>query len=1203
MNTFRRGRPGAAGLHGIAAATLSGAVFVSAAVVGFAAPASAEEAAPAAAVDFADGRYIVVLDEQPAAVYEGGVAGFEATAPAPEEQLDAQAAPVEKYTDYLAAQQEDVAGAVGADVSASYTLTLNAFAANLDAEQAAGLARDKRVQTLVPDELLHTTATPSTEFLGLEGEGGVWESIGGVEQAGEGVVVGVLDTGIAPENPSFAGEPLGTEPGADPYLDGDSIVFEKADGNTFTGVCVEGEQFAADDCSTKIVGARYFVDGFGEDRLGGVELGEYVSPRDGDGHGSHTASTAAGNNGVPAAISGVDYGTISGVAPAAKVAMYKVCWTGPDPTVTTDDGCSMTDILAAIDAAVSDGVDVINYSIGGGGATSTIELSDQAYFNAAAAGVFVSASAGNDGPTASTVDNAAPWITTVAASTIPSYEATATFGDGTAVAGASITVDRTLEEPLSGELVRADLAKLDTFEDAADALLCAPGSLDPAKATGKIVLCERGVYDRVAKSAEVARAGGIGTLLVNSTPGSIDTDEHSVPTIHLEDRYWDVAYAYAATEGATATFTPDNTTDYTPPTPQVAGFSSRGPIVVDGSNLLKPDIAAPGVAILADGPNAEGAEPTFMFASGTSMAAPHIAGLAALYLGERPNATPAEIKSAMMTTAGDTVDGDGARVTDPFAQGAGQVDPTRFFDAGLLYLNGPEDWARYVQGIDPTTFPELEPITGTELNLASIAIGSLTAPQTVTRTVTSTAAGDYTVSVEGLEGIEATVTPSTLSFGAAGETASYQVSFERTTAAVDAYATGSLTWADGTHTVRSPIVVQPVALSAPDAVSGEGVDGQVAVEVVPGSDGEIPLATSGLTAGTLHPNPDDPEAGDSGSGTAGDEFRYDVTIGEGVEFARFDLDAADDTSDLDLFVYRLNAAGQAVALYQSATASADERVDLPAPPAATYAVFVDVYSGATAWDFTTFEVTPGAGEGSFQTDPAALTTTQGEPVSYTANWSGLTPETDYLGIVHYGDTGRSTLVEVASGAAAEPGAPVNTVAPAIEGTPAVGSKLTATPGQWTPEGLSFAYQWKADGVDIPGAKQAKLQVTKKLAGASLSVVVTASAEGLPSASAESAAVVIAHTAKLDLKLSTPIAFSWNTVKATVSLSSSGDVAGQQVTVSVNGTEVPVVVDAKGKASVKLPKLGSGLHGVTASFAGTDTVAAAKSHTKYLLVLF
>lgn len=651
-------------------------------------------------------------------------------------------------------------------------LALNAFSTELSAQQAARLQGDKRVTSLAKDVMLKPTAVSSTEFLGLTGPSGVWAATGGVDTAGAGIVLGVLDTGIAPENPSFAGSPLGATAGAAPYYSAPGVTrFAKTDGGTFTGVCQAGVQFTRSDCSTKIIGARYFVDGFGTGNIGSVAQGEYLSPRDGDGHGSHTASTAVGVNGVEASASGQDFGAISGVAPAAKIAAYKVCWSGTDPASQDDDGCATSDTLAAIDAAVADGVDPINFSIGGGAATSTVSPEDQAFLGAASAGIFVAVSAGNDGPTPSSADHAPPWYTSVEASTIPSYEATAVLGNGSSFAGASVTVARdpavTPLTPLTRPLVNAaSVARA----GATTPNLCLTDALDPTLAAGKIVVCERGSNARVDKSAEVARVGGVGMVIVNVIPGSLDLDNDSVPIIHLDAQFHDAVLAYAATPGATVTFKPGDLTGITPPTPQVAGFSSRGPILADGSDVIKPDITAPGVAILAAGANASGEAPTWEFLSGTSMSSPHIAGLAVLYLGERPTATPAEIESAMMTTAYNTVDGAGAPVTDPFTQGAGHVDPTKFFSPGLLYLNDLGDWLSFIEGAGYDVLdPAVMPIDPSNLNLASIGVGQLTAPETITRTVTSTQAGTFTAAVQGMAGIKTTVSPATLTFSAAGQ--------------------------------------------------------------------------------------------------------------------------------------------------------------------------------------------------------------------------------------------------------------------------------------------------------------------------------------------------------------------------------------------------------------------------------------------------
>ncbi|MFP5289373.1 MAG: S8 family serine peptidase [Actinomycetes bacterium] len=974
---------------------------------------------PASVAAFEDGRYVVLLADDAVATYEGGVPGLERTAPKKGEQLDTRRSAVAEYRQYLKQQQSEIAATVDAAIGASYTTAVNAFSADLTAAQAAKLAAQRGVVAMAPDELLKITSVPGTEFLGLEGPGGVWEQVGGAETAGEGVVIGVLDTGIAPENPSFAGDKLGKTPGDAPYRAGKSIVFEKADGGTFTGVCETGTQFSVDDCSTKVIGARYFVDGFGSKNIGSVKTGpgEFLSPRDGDGHGSHTAGTAAGNHLVDASVAGIDFGAISGVAPGAKIAAYKVCWNGKDAASTADDGCATSDLLAGIDTATADGVDVINYSIGGGAADSTVSIIDQAFLGAAAAGIFVSASAGNSGPGASTLDNASPWITTVAASTIPSFEATATLGDGQAFAGASITVDMTEgADPVTGSLVLSDVLG-SASATAADVKLCAPNSLDASKvAAGTIIVCDRGVYDRVAKSAEVARVGGIGMIMVNVTAGSVDADAHSVPSIHLNSQYRDAVRAYAATEGATASLAFGNSTDVVTAVPQVAGFSSRGPVLADGSDILKPDISAPGVGILAATSHREGDAPSFNFLSGTSMSAPHIAGLALLYLGERPNATPAEVKSALMTTAYDTKKVDGSALTDPFTQGAGHADPTRFFEPGLLYLNGLGDWYSYIEGIGYELGDTVDPVDASDLNLASLTVGEMTAPQTLTRTVTSTQAGTFTSSVQGMAGMDVTVEPSTLSFGAAGETATFTVTFARTTAALDAYATGSLTWTSGETTVRSPLAAKPVTIIAAAEVAGEGVDGSVEVSVTPGGTGDIALATTGLSRGELLADPASAASANSGSGGTGDSVEYTIEIPEGAALTRFDLDSLDDTADLDLIVYRLNDAGEPIEVWFSATGAADERVDLAAPAPGSYLVIADVYSasGTVSWDLTVTSVVDGGAE--LALDPAVIAGEQGIETTYTASWSGLEADATYLGLVSYGDTGASTVVTVDTGA-------------------------------------------------------------------------------------------------------------------------------------------------------------------------------------------
>ena len=967
------------------------------------APAAPTAQTPAAA--FESGRYVVTLRDDAVASYDGSRKSYAATRPKAGESLDVNARRAVSYAGFLESNQADVASSVGAHIISSYTVATNGFTSSLSAEQASALAADPRVAEVTRDELLHPQAVPtSSDFLGLTGDDGVWAQTGGVSSAGEGIVVGIIDSGIAPENPAFAGDPLGTTAGADPYLSGDGIRFDKSDGSTFVGQCVTGEQFAASACSTKIVSAKYYVDNYGAEGIG-ADRHEYLSPRDGSGHGSHTASTAAGNTGIAASVGSRDLGEFSGVVPGAKIAAYKVCWSGP---TASDDGCATGDLLAAIDAAVADGVDVINYSIGGGAAQTTVSLTDGAFLNAAIAGIFVAASAGNDGPGASTADNASPWITTVAASTIPSYEATVELGNGATYLGGSITVP--VETPVTGRFVAAAAV---AAAGVADPQLCADGSLDPALAAGAIVLCERGVVDRVAKSAEVARAGGIGMVLVNPTRNSLDLDTHSVPTIHVDAAAREALIAYAATAGATVTLRDGNPGGLpSSPTPQVADFSSRGPILADGGDMLKPDIAAPGVGILAGYANAEGAAPQFALLSGTSMASPHVAGLAALYLGEHPDASPAEVKSALMTTAYDTVDAAGAPAEDPFAQGAGHVDPTSYLEPGLLYLNDVEDWYGYVQGLGIAD-TGVAPIDGSDLNLASIAIGSLAGTQTVTRTVTATAPGTYSAQPVAIPGVDVTVSPATLSFGAVGESADFTVTFTRTTAPIGEYSTGMLRWVDGDTVVVSPLAVRPVVIAVPSEVSGEGTDGSTTIPVSAGETTDVPILLAGLVKGTtLH-----------GSGRVGDPSdRHIVTVPEGVELARFDLASADVNADLDLRLYSIDEFGFTALIDSSESQSGVESIDVPGLAAGRYLVEVDYYSGDDALDYelTSYLLAADSAAGALTADPSTLGMTLGETATVAVSWSGLDTGAHYLARVGFGDTGRTTMLTVVTGGSPAP---------------------------------------------------------------------------------------------------------------------------------------------------------------------------------------
>ena len=1187
---------GRSSLRTAAVITLA-ALFTTTATASFAATSDPPAPVP---IDLPSGQYIVVLAEDAAATYTGGESGLAPTQVAEGEKLDASAPAVIKYSSFLKKRQNTVASSVNAAPKYQYTLGLNGFSATLTGEQAQELNSDKNVLAVVPDERYSITSL-SNDFLGLSGDSGVWKQLGGTAEAGKGVVIGVIDTGIAPENPAFAGAPLGTTPGAEPYLDGNDVVFNKADGGTFRSTRVNtGEQWDNSAYSTKLIAANYFrasaeaAAANNQFVFGTAAQGEYRSPRDGDGHGSHTTSTAGGNFGVDTVVEGVPLGKFSGVAPAAKVAAYKACWSGPLVDSTDDDGCFGGDTLAALDRAIADGVDVINFSIGGGAATSTFSIEDEAFLNAAAAGIFVAVSAGNSGPGASTADHGSPWYTTVANSTMPGIVGTLELGNGQKAAGlsaggglASTGIVYSGDSPATGAA-------------AADAAQCLPNKLDPALVTGKIVVCDRGGNVLVEKAATVKAAGGVGMIILN-TPTSANTVfgiAHVVPAIHIDKSFRDMILGYVRSNPtATAAIVPGNgTTWVAPPAPQIADSSSRGPVLADGSDILKPDIAAPGTDVLAATANAQGGTPTFNLLSGTSMASPHIAGLAALYLGERPNATPAEIKSALMTTAYNAVNSAGAEISDAFAQGAGQVDPRKYFEPGLLYLNGVEDWLAYLQGLGWEA--GVEPIDASDLNLASIAIGSLSAPQTVTRTVTSTQKGNYTANVV-LPGFDVTVSPSTLSFGAAGETATFKVTFTRTTAPVEEWATGFLTWS-GTKDVRSPLAIRPVTADAALEVFGAGLTGSTDVPVTPGVDGPMPLTLGGLAAGVVLADAKNPGSGHSGTEASGNQ-RWVVQMGTGVSLARFDLDSSDDEgSDLDLTVYRVVSPTDLryYEVWQSATGSADERVDVWSPTGGYYLVVADVF-GTTkpiTYDMSTFFVSP-TGDGALTATPNPIAAQQGVATTYAFSWTGLAPEKTYLGFAQYGDSEVRTTVVVKSGLAA----PAATTAPSITGNPLVGSTLKASPGVWDVAGATFAYQWLRNGEPITGATTANYRVVKADQGASLSVRVTASAENRPNGVADSASVIVKYGSSTNVSMNRLLGTSSQNYAVTVSVKPSGGPAATgTVQVRVDNKSYTGTL-ANGKVTIDLPKQSRGIHLVVVTYPGSDTVAGSAGLSLFLVL--
>src|SRR5918995_645351 len=850
--------------------------------------------------------YIVQMLENPVVAYEGGTAGLAATKPAKDQKIDPSSAAVKKYAAYLASQHDAALQKVGGAAKLyDYVYTYNGFAAKLTAGQKTALEKQAGVLAVSTEETVTADTSSTPAFLGLTAPGGLWEQLGGPTAAksgvgaGENVIIGVVDSGIWPENKSFSDRDAAGQ-----------LLYQQIPG--WHGKCTPGEGFNSSMCNQKLIGGQHFNASWGGDAaIEAQRPWEFTSVRDYNGHGTHTAGTAGGNNGVAATGPAAVFGSVSGMAPRARVAAYKALW-------STQDGSTASgltgDLVAAIDQSVADGVDVINYSISG----SQTNFADPvmiSFLFAADAGVFVAASAGNSGPTTSTVAHPSPWMTTVAAGTHNrDGRGSVTLGNGATYNGASVAT------PIGPKpFIDSTAAALPGADATLVALCYGAGDnggkpvLDPAKVAGKIVLCDRGVTGRVNKSLAVQQAGGVGMILVNTSANSLNADFHFVPTVHLSHLDRPALKAYAATAGATAT-------------------------INASTNVF-----------------------------------------------DAPNTNPLVI----------------------FRQGAGHVRPNNAADPGLVYDSSWNDWLAFLCGtttaVNPASCTALKAAgfstDASDMNVASIAIGNLAGVQTVKRRVTNvgSAAATYTSSVTGMTGITTTVAPSTLALNA-GETKSFTVTFRRTTAALNAYTGGQLTWSDGTHGVRSPIVIQPVALAAPAQVTGTGAP--ISYPVTFGYDGLFAAAARGLvpavtTLGTVQDDPTDSTC----SLTSPNAQKQDVVVPAGTTYARFSLFDAftDGEDDLDLCVFR-----GTTLVGTSGSGTSAEEVNLVDPTAATYTVVVQGWGtdGPDA-QYTLFHWLLGstAAGNMAVTAPAAATT--GGTGSVNLTFSGLAPTTKYLGSVAY----------------------------------------------------------------------------------------------------------------------------------------------------------------------------------------------------------
>ncbi|KAM7275242.1 hypothetical protein ACFE04_017108 [Oxalis oulophora] len=689
----------------------------------------------------------------------------------------------------------------------TYTTALHGFSASLTQEEVSTLRQSPSVIDIYEDTLyqLHTTHSP--EFLGLDMEFGLWDGHNtlDLDQASHDVVIGVLDTGVWPESRSFDDTGMPDIP------------------SKWRGECEHSRDFSVKLCNNKLIGARSFSKGYHMSTSAGFST-QIASPRDNDGHGTHTASTAAGAHVRNASFLGYASGTARGMATHARLAAYKVCW---------ETGCFGSDILAGIDRAIVDGVDVLSLSLGGGTAPYYRDTIAIGAFTAMEKGVFVSCSAGNSGPTKASLANVAPWIMTVGAGTLDrDFPAYVMLGSKKKFTGVSLYSGHGMGNKSVGLIYNKG--------GNSSSSMCLPGSLDPRTVRGKIVVCDRGINARVEKGSVVRDAGGVGMILANTAASGEElvADSHLLPAVAVGKKVGDLIREYAAKSvKPTALISFGGTILDVKPSPVVAAFSSRGPNMVT-PQILKPDLIGPGVNILAAW--SEGVGPTglesdtrktnFNIISGTSMSCPHISGVAALLKAAHPHWSPSAIKSALMTTAythdntrSPLKDAGTGGLSNPLAHGSGHVDPHKALNPGLIYDISTAQYIQFlcslgysldqVQAIvkRPNITCSRKFTDPGELNYPSFSIVFNNNKRVVryTRILTNVGAphSTYHVSVTGPSKVNISVKPKMLTFRSLGEKKRYTVTFVAKKGVKQSARSefGSIVWKNAEHEVKSPV--------------------------------------------------------------------------------------------------------------------------------------------------------------------------------------------------------------------------------------------------------------------------------------------------------------------------------------------------------------------------------------------------------------
>ena len=881
--------------------------------------------------------YLIELQDPAVPSYRGGKDGLAATSTNGESQLDTESQAVRAYEAHLEEVQVDFVSRMDratnreVEVPFTYQYAVNGLAAILTPAEARRVALDPEVARISLDEerILQTDQGPT--WFGADDVWGENPPAGNepcVGYCGEGIVIGTIDTGISPNNPSFAD------------VGGDGYDHTNPRGQ-FYGVCdpANTEQYDPDfPCNDKLIGAWGFLD-----------PGAAGNALDYDGHGSHTASTSGGNVlhdisvDTPSGLTTPPV-TISGVAPHANIISYTGC-------------CSLSGLTASIDQAIADGVDVINYSIGSASPSALWDDFDSVgYLNARAAGISVVTSNGNAGPLLTTTGSPAdaPWITSVGASTHNRYNASTLTG---------LTSANGNLPDIAGKATAAGIGSRPIVhaEDYDNGLCIEGGWPAGTDLSGLIVICDRGVSGRVSKSQAAADAGADGFVLVNDelNDTSLLGDEYVIPGVFIS---WTDGQALKAwlDNGATDHQAAISGTNFEVGDEYgdvLASFSSRGPN--QAVDVIVPDVTAPGVDILAALGDGASESPVNYndvvhgFISGTSMSSPHVAGASALIRQVRPDWTPAEVQSALMTTATPTVVTHEGNLANPYEQGAGRAQVDRAVDAGLLFDESIADYeaANPAEGGDPKA-----------INIPSFANSQCLLICEWARTASVPTGADvpadvtWTPSIVSDDGLvlDVTLTPATVS---PGDTMDIAVSADVTAATEGSTLFGRITLVPSDASVPEvtmPLAVVPSTGVLPDEIAIETrrdhgswpVEDLQGLEITDFTSSVSGLVEADLTEMDLSPDPTNGDPYDNINDGTVQVVWVDVPEGSRRLIAEIFESVP---QDLDLFV-GFDADGEndvdpseEVAL--SASGTALESVTIDAPEAGSWWVLVQHWDG------------------------------------------------------------------------------------------------------------------------------------------------------------------------------------------------------------------------------------------------------------------